>query len=92
MDRETLVCNIFYPILETMDIATSTVYLKQTFITQNMYMSIELNACALLVNLMTLRDQVKDTNAAFLTWLLGCQSHEKLFRSARSMTSTFRPL
>lgn len=67
----------------------SSYTLKDNFITQNAYMCIELNAHALLTYLLTIRDQLKEQEACFLPWLLGSQSCEKIFRSARSMTSTF---
>jgi hypothetical protein len=63
--------------------------LRDNFITQNAYMCIELNAHALLTYFLTVRDQLKEQEACFLPWLLGSQSCEKLFRSARSMTGTF---
>ena len=50
---------------------------------------IELNAHALITYFLTVRDQLKDQETCFLPWLLGSQSCEKIFRSARSMTGTF---
>ena len=45
-------------------------------------MCIELNAHAIITLVIILRD-------FYLTWLLGSQTCERVFRSARSMTSTF---
>ena len=50
---------------------------------------IELNAHALLTFLLTIRDHFDGNTAFFAPWLLGSQSCEKIFRSARSMTNTF---
>lgn len=61
--------------------------LKDNFITNNAYICIELNAHALIMFLMTVRDNCDDS--AFLPWRLGSQTCEKAFRAARSMTSTF---
>ena len=62
--------------------------LQNNFITQNAYMCIELNAHAIVMFLLTIREHFKGSSF-FLPWLLGSQSCEKIFRSARSMTSTF---
>ena len=56
------------------------------FITLNAYVCIELNAHALITFLMTIRESNCES---FLPWMLGSQSCEKVFRSARSMTSIF---
>ena len=63
--------------------------LKDNFIIQNAYMCIEPNAHALLTYLLSARNQLKEQETCFLPWLLGSQSCEKIFRLARSMTSTF---
>jgi len=62
--------------------------LKDNFITCNAYMCIELNAHALIVFLIAVRDHAK-TNDCFLPWLLGSQCCEAMFRTARSMSSIF---
>ena len=51
-------------------------------------MCIELNAHALIVFLITIRDHVNNSKC-FLPWLLGSQSCEATFRAARSMSSIF---
>ena len=51
-------------------------------------MCIELNAHALIVFLITIRDHVNNSKC-FLPWLLGSQSCEAAFRAARSMSSIF---
>ncbi len=63
--------------------------LQRNFITQNAYLCIELNAHSILTFLMTIRDHFDSDASYFLPWLLGSQCCEKIFRSARSMTSTF---
>ena len=50
-------------------------------------MCLELNAHAIILILITLRDSNNDES--YLPWLLGSQCCEKMFRLARSMTSTF---
>ena len=50
-------------------------------------MCLELNAHAIILILITLRDSNKDES--YLPWLLESQCCEKMFRLARSMTSTF---
>ena len=60
--------------------------LGSNFITTNAYVCIELNAHALITLILTLRES---NHEEFLPWLLGSQSCEKIFRSARSMSSTF---
>jgi len=62
--------------------------LKNNFITSNAYTCIELNAHALIVFLLALRDTCQ-SHEAFLPWMLGSQSCEKIFRAARSLSSTF---
>ena len=51
-------------------------------------MCIELNAHALITFLITLRD-TPSADKCFMPWFLGSQSCEKIFRAARSMSSTF---
>ena len=63
--------------------------LKQNFLTSNTYQCIELNAHALLTFLMNARDNVNKDDVVFFPWLLGSQSCEKTFRSARSMSTVF---
>ena len=62
--------------------------LGKNFITTNAYMCIELNAHCLISLIITCRDTLPEEDC-FRPWLLGSQCCEKLFRSARSMTSTF---
>ena len=52
-------------------------------------MCIELNAHALVTFLINARDNVDSNNVVFLPWLLGSQSCERIFRSARSMSTVF---
>ena len=61
--------------------------LQNNFITHNAYICIELNAHAIIVFLITLRNNKNDDS--YLRWLLGSQCCEKMFRLAKSMTSTF---
>ncbi len=61
--------------------------LKHNFLSLNAYMCVELNAHALIIFLLTLRE--KKQSDLFMPWLLGSQNCEKAFRAARSMTSTF---
>jgi len=65
--------------------------LETNYITLNSYICIELNAHALILLLMLLRDKSKSTEIDYLfcPWLLGSQPCEKVFRAARSMTPTF---
>ena len=63
--------------------------LRQNFLTSNAYLCIELNAHALLTFLMNACDNVSKKDVVFLPWLLGSQSCEKTFRSARSMSTVF---
>ena len=50
---------------------------------------IELNAHAIIIILITLRDHFKSGYACFIPWLLGFQTCETTFRNARSMSSIF---
>ena len=62
--------------------------LSNNFITANAYLCIELNAHCLVSLIITCRDALKEDDC-FHPWLLGSQCCEKLFRSARSMSSAF---
>ncbi len=64
-----------------------TYTIEHNFITQNAYVSTELNAHVLILFIIVLRD--KGNSSSFMPWLLGSQSSEKAFRSIRSMSSTF---
>ena len=59
--------------------------LQNNFITHNAYMCIEFNAHATI----TFLHSTKECGVLYMPWLLGSQSCEKIFRLARSMTSTF---
>ena len=59
--------------------------IQNNFITENSYSCIELNAHSLITLLQTARK----SGHCFLPWLHGSQSCEKLFRTVRSMSSTF---
>lgn len=61
--------------------------LQSTFLTTNAYTCIELNAHGLLLMIHKLRST--DNPELFLPWLYSSQPCEKLFRQARSMSSTF---
>ena len=74
--RQWLLCNPHYT-------------LGNNFITLNAYICIELNAHSLITFLMTVRDLLQSENQCFVPWVLGSQSCEKIFRAARSMSSTF---
>ncbi len=63
--------------------------LGNNFITPNAYMCIELNAHSLITFLLTVRDTQPSNSSSFVPWMLGSQSCEKIFRAARSMSSTF---
>ena len=59
--------------------------IQNNFITENSYSCIELNAHSLIIQLLT----ACKSGYNFLPWLYGSQSCEKLFRTLRSMSSTF---
>ena len=59
--------------------------IQNNFITENSYSCIEINAHSLITLLQTARKSGHN----FLPWLHGSQSCEKLFRTLRSMSSTF---
>lgn len=61
--------------------------LERNFISLNTYICIELNAHALLILLLVLRDNYKAE--CYYPWLLGSQPCERAFRAARSMSPTF---
>ena len=63
--------------------------LKDNFLTSNAYQCIELNAHALITFLMNARDNANSNDVVFLPWLLGSQTCERIFRSARSMSTVF---
>ena len=63
--------------------------LKNNCVTQNAYVGIELNAQALIIFLRTIRDNFPGNDALFRPWCLGSQSCEQMFRTVRSMSSTF---
>ena len=65
--------------------------LQYNFITLNSYICIELNAHALILLLMIMREKsISDGHDYhYCPWLLGSQPCEKAFRAARSMSSTF---
>ena len=63
--------------------------IQDNFLTQNAYTCIELNAHALVLLLVTLRDNVENSQYCVCPWLLGPQTCEQAFRAARSMSSTF---
>ena len=62
---------------------------RDNFITNNCYMCVELNAHSLLAYIITIRDSFPDLSQCFTPWITGSQSAEKMFRSLRSMSSTF---
>ena len=62
--------------------------LGSNFVTTNAYICTELNAHSLVTYIMTVRDVFPNWDY-FLPWMLGSQPCERLFRSARSMSSTF---
>ena len=62
---------------------------KDNFITNNAYLCVEINAHALLAYILLVRDVLPDHNVYFVPWMLGSQTCEKIFRSLRSMTSTY---
>lgn len=57
--------------------------LVNNFITLNTYVCIELNAHALIILLLTVREG--GHGETFLPWKLGSQSCEKIFRATRSL-------
>ena len=62
---------------------------RDNFITNNCYMCVELNAHSLLAYIITIRDSFPDLPECFTPWIMGSQSAEKMFRSLRSISSTF---
>ena len=63
--------------------------LKNNFITHNCYMCVELNAHAIIVYALTIRDFFKGDARNFLPWMLGSQTCERMFRAVRSMSSIY---
>ena len=64
--------------------------LKANFITSNAYFCIELNAHALIVYLMVVRNQINHIDdGCFFPWLLGSQCCESTFRTDRITSSIF---
>lgn len=63
--------------------------LADNFISLNAYKCIELNAHSIIVYVMIIREFFPLHTESFIPWLLGSQSCEKMFRAARSMSSTF---
>lgn len=63
--------------------------IQDNFLTQNAYTCIEINAHALVLLLVSLRDNFENSECYFCPWLLGSQTCEQAFRAARSMSSTF---
>lgn len=67
----------------------SDLNLQEHFITLNCYTCIEINAHMLLKLVQTFKSNNELTPDMFCPWLFSSQPCEALFRSARSMTSTF---
>ena len=63
--------------------------LSDNFITCNTYTCVELNAHSLIVYILSLQAVYASDSNSFLPWILGSQCCEKVFRSARSMSSVF---
>ena len=63
--------------------------LQNNFITQNCYMCVELNAHAIIIYALTIRDHFQGDSRNFLPWMLGSQTCERTFRTVRSMSSVF---
>lgn len=63
--------------------------LADNFISLNAYKCIELNAHSIILYAMIIRELFPSHKESFIPWLLGSQSCEKMFRAARSMSSTF---
>ena len=61
---------------------------QRHFITSNAFKCIELNVHALIISLLTLKDNFEG-KACFLPWILGSQSCKQAFRSVRSMSGIF---
>ena len=78
---------VFYEILVTLATIKKEYKLSDNFITNNAYMCIELDAHSLLLFLITCRDL--NLPNTFLPWLLGSQCCKRIFRTARSLSTTF---
>ena len=63
--------------------------LRSNFITHNCYMCVELNAHAMIVYIMLIRDHFHSNWNCFVPWVLGSQTCEKTFRTVRSMSTAF---
>ena len=70
-------------------ILNSNYNLSDHFITSNAYTCVELNAHSLITLVLSLQTMLPSDNKSFLPWLLESQCCEKVFRSARSMSSVF---
>jgi len=70
-------------------ILNSKYTVRDNFVSTNTYMCTELNAHSLIIHALSLQMLAPSENIYFLPWLLGSQCCEKLFRAARSMSSTF---
>ena len=81
---ESVVCSLLHALLASVHYT-----LGNNFITLNAYMCVELNAHSLISFLMTIRDSLPPDSQCFVPWMLGSQSCEKIFRAARSLSSTF---
>ena len=62
--------------------------INKNFVTYNAYLCCELNGHSLISFVITLRDH-GDSKSEFIPWVLGSQSCEKMFCSARSMSTVF---
>ena len=62
--------------------------LQRNFVTSNAFKCVELNAHALIIALMVVRDNFEG-KCCFLPWLLGSQSCEQAFRAVRNMSGVF---
>ena len=63
--------------------------LKPNFITHNCYMCVELNAHAMIVYIMSIRDHFHGEWNYFVPWALGSQTCEKTFRTVRTTSTVF---
>lgn len=67
-----------------------TFTLQNNFLSSNVYTCIELNAQSLIIPVKQFRDDNYTLRAAmFIPWNFSSQSCEELFRTTRSMTSTY---
>ncbi|CAG9814094.1 unnamed protein product [Phaedon cochleariae] len=71
-------------------LTTNEFTLKDNFITLNNYISVEINAHSLILLIRKFsKFQERFPASMFVPWLMSSQPCEQLFRSTRSMTSTF---